>query len=93
MDNLSEQLERIGLRRMASAIQAKSLESIRLSPGKRSAHAVTRLGGRPNLSKEIPWPVRGDGQPLSFIAQLDLSVLPQVRKYSFAEGWFPFLFL
>jgi hypothetical protein len=57
-----------------------NLKSIRLNPGKRSAQAVTRLGGRPNLPKEIPWPVREDGQPLSFVAQLDLSALPEIRN-------------
>jgi uncharacterized protein YwqG len=79
MNNLHRQLEQIGLRRMASAIQARSQQSIRLNAGKRSAQAVTRLGGRPNLLQDIPWPLRENGQPLSFIAQLDLSTLPQVR--------------
>jgi len=36
---------------------------------------VSRLGGRPNLPKDIPLPV-WQGQPLSFIAQFDLADLP-----------------
>jgi uncharacterized protein YwqG len=64
---------------MAATIQAKSRPSLRLIVGKHSAQALSRLGGRPNLPKEIPWPVRENGQPLSFIAQLDLSSLPSVR--------------
>ena len=78
MSSLRQQLEQLGLLRMASAIQAKSQESIRLNTGERSAQAVTRLGGRPNLPKEMSWPMRANGQPLSFIAQLDLCTLPQV---------------
>ena len=79
MSSLRQKLEQIGLHRMASVIQARSQESIRLQAGKRSAQSVTRLGGRPNLPKETPWPMRENGQPLSFIAQLDLSTLPQVQ--------------
>ena len=37
------------------------------------------MEGDRNLPKEIPWPVRENGQPLSFIAQLDLSSLPSVQ--------------
>jgi uncharacterized protein YwqG len=77
---------------MASAVQAKSLKSIRLSPGKRSANTVSRLGGRPNLPRDIPWPVRENGQPLSFIAQLDLSALPQVRNLPLPKLGFLFFF-
>ncbi len=40
---------------------------------------MSRLGGRPNLPKAIPWPEGQEAQPLSFIAQLDLTALPPVR--------------
>ncbi|HTC34197.1 MAG TPA: hypothetical protein VK724_12540 [Bryobacteraceae bacterium] len=58
MSNIREQLEQIGLGRMAAKAQAKSRPSLRLIVGKRSAQAVNRLGGRPNLPKDLPWPVR-----------------------------------
>src|SRR5260370_42272534 len=79
MSTIRQQLKAIGLDRLSAAIRAQSQPSLRLIAGKPSAQAVSRLGGRPNLPKEIPWPVRQDGQPLSFIAQLDLSTQPQVR--------------
>ena len=74
-----QQLEAIGLGRLAAAIRSRSLPSLRLTAGKPSAQPVTRLGGRPNLPKEIRWPVWQDGFPLSFIAQLDLATLPPLR--------------
>ena len=64
---------------MAAAIQAQSRPSLRLTAGKPSAQPVSRLGGRPNLPKEHPWPVWREEHPLSFIAQLDLATLPPVR--------------
>src|SRR6266567_4063514 len=92
MNTIRQQLNEIGLGRMASTIQAQSQPSIRLVAGKPSAQPLNRLGGRPNLPKEIPWPVRENGQPLSFIAQLDLSVLPPVRGFPLPKGGSLFFF-
>jgi len=79
MSTMRQRLHEIGLDRLAAAIQARSQPSLRLITGKAGAQAVGRLGGRPNLPKDIPWPVWLDEQPLSFIAQLDLATLPPVR--------------
>jgi uncharacterized protein YwqG len=79
MSTIRQQLKEIGLGRLAAAIQAGSRPSLRLTAGKPSAQPVSRLGGRPNLPKDIPWPVWQEEQPLSFIAQLDLATLPAVR--------------
>ena len=38
---------------------------------------VTRLGGRPNLAPSVEWPV-WEEQPLDFVAQLELSDLPEI---------------
>src|SRR5208283_3446182 len=70
--------EALGLGRLAAAIEAQSRPSLRLTAGKPSAQPINRLGGRPNLPKDIPWPVWQKGQPLAFIAQLDLAPLPPV---------------
>ena len=79
MITIRQQLEEIGLSRMAAAIQAHSRPSLRLTAGKRSAQPVSRLGGRPNLPEGVRWPVWQGGQPLSFIAQLDLAALPRIK--------------
>jgi uncharacterized protein YwqG len=85
-------LKSIGLARLAPAIQSRSLPSLRLTAGKPSAQPVTRLGGRPNLPKDIRWPVWQDGFPLSFIAQLDLATLPPVRGLPLPETGSLFFF-
>jgi len=76
---LRKQLTDAGLGRLASAIQAQTKPSLRLTATKPSAQPVSRLGGRPNLPKEIRWPVWQNEVPLAFIAQLDLATLPSVR--------------
>ena len=79
---IREQMAGIGLGRMAAAIAARRLPSLRLTPGKPCAEPVSRLGGLPNLPREIAWPVWQSGQPLAFIAQLDLAALPAVRGFA-----------
>ena len=79
MRTVRQQISGMGLDRLAAAIQARSRPSLRLTATKPSARPVSRLGGRPNLPKNIRWPLWQNKQPLSFIAQLDLSALPPVR--------------
>lgn len=74
-----QNLKGVGLDRLASAIQAGLRPSLLLTAGKRSSQPVNRLGGWPNLPKEVTWPVWQEGQPPYFIAQLDLATLPPVR--------------
>jgi uncharacterized protein YwqG len=76
---LHQQMKKIGLERLAGPILAGARPSLRLTVGKPSVRPASRLGGRPNLPKDIPWPVWQGGEPLSFIAQLDLAGLPTVR--------------
>ena len=70
----------ISLGRVAAAIQSHGEPSLRLTAGKASAQPVNRLGGKPNLPKEFPWPVWQNQQPLAFIAQLDLATLLKLRS-------------
>jgi len=79
MNVTRQQLHSLGLARLAAGIRTARKPAIRLTTGKRSAQAVNRFGGRPNLPKVIRWPDWMDGQPLSFIAQLDLATLPKIR--------------
>jgi uncharacterized protein YwqG len=78
--SLLEQLEAIGLDRLIPSFQAASRESIRLHTTNPSDDAVSRIGGAPNLPEEIPWPIGKNGQPLSFLAQLDLAELPSISS-------------
>jgi len=87
-----QQMKEIGLERLAAPILARTRPSLRLTVGKPSAQPVSRLGGRPNLPKEIPWPVWQEHQPLSFIAQLDLAELPAVRGLALPRSGSLFFF-
>lgn len=75
-----QKLKGAGLQDLTKILAPAIKPSIRLTCGKPSAQAVSRLGGRPNLPKQIAWPEGPDGQPLSFIAQLDLAALPRIRE-------------
>ena len=79
MNSIRQQLQEIGLGRLAAAIESRSQLSLRLIAGKRGSQGVGRLGGRPNLPKEVQWPTWQDGQPLSFVAQFDLATLPRLK--------------
>jgi uncharacterized protein YwqG len=76
---LRQQMKKLGLERLSDPILAGARPSIRLTLGAPAVGPVSRLGGRPNLPQEIPWPVWQESEPLSFLAQLDLAALPAVR--------------
>jgi uncharacterized protein YwqG len=77
---------------MAEVILREVRPSVRLVTGEASVQPVSRLGGRPNLPEEILWPVRASGQPLSFIAQLDLAALPTIEDFALPEAGSLFFF-
>ncbi|MGA2218181.1 MAG: YwqG family protein [Terracidiphilus sp.] len=61
---------------MATEFTGLLRPSIRLNLGTPSSESVTRLGGTPNMPTNVPWPARRDGQPHSFLAEIDLAQLP-----------------
>lgn len=69
-DPVREALRAAGLARLAGPISALALPSIRLTPVK-DGSGKTRLGGQPELPDAVQWP-SWKGQPLSFVAQVDL---------------------
>jgi len=68
------------LSRISDRIESIAKKSVRMSTGKASAASSSRLGGRPNLPKNFDWPTWREA-PLAFVAQLDLSTLPQVSDF------------
>ena len=75
---IRQQMKEIGLERLTAPILARTRPSIRLTAGGPSSEPVSRLGGQPNLPKDIPWPVWQEKRPLSFLAQFDLAQLPAI---------------
>jgi uncharacterized protein YwqG len=73
-DHLRARLAEAGLGAAAERIMALARPSIRLTAngqGDSGGIAASRLGGEPDLPSETPWPEYDE--PLSFIAQVDLS--------------------
>jgi uncharacterized protein YwqG len=77
MKSIRNALRDHNLSRISDQIESVAKKSIRLSSEKRSSEATNRLGGKPNLPKDLNWPTWRE-QPLAFVAQLDLATLPQV---------------
>jgi len=75
IEDSKRRMEKAGLSRVAPEILKLLRPSIRLLVGDESRDPVTRLGGAPNLPPENPWPRRASGDPLSFLAQIDLAAL------------------
>lgn len=74
---LQERLHLLGLGEFSDALIRLGRLSIRLSPqnAPNPEAALMRLGGRPLLPSNTPWPSTAEGRPLSFIAQLDCAEL------------------
>jgi uncharacterized protein YwqG len=92
IQTIRRQMKEIGLERLAAPILARTRPSLRLTVGEPSAQPVSRLGGQPNLPKDIPWPVWQEEQPLSFIAQFHLAELPAVRGLALPRSGSLFFF-
>jgi len=77
MTKLEERLAEAGLGRVADRLAPLARESLRLTAVEYDEKPTCRLGGRPNLSPQLSWP-DWDDTPLAFIAQLDLTALPEI---------------
>ena len=85
------------LARLSSALLARLRPAIRLKtfPCREEALPLgaTRIGGRPDLTDEIAWP-RWRGQPLAFLAQINLSDLVGFPSAQILpnRGWLVFFY-
>lgn len=70
-DIAQEFLERAGTETRTSPQPAWAL--LLRSPFKASGNTTSWLGGVPRASEDFEWPLDADGEPLSFIAQIDLA--------------------
>lgn len=56
-----------------------------------SPPGISHIGGHPDLPAGTPWPVDGEGRPLPFLAQVNLSELePGFAPYVPPKGWLYF---
>jgi uncharacterized protein YwqG len=78
VSSIRELLTQHGLSRIADQIEAAAKPSIYLTSGEESEDPTSRLGGRPNLPKQMKWPV-WKRAPLPFVAQLDLAEIPKIE--------------
>lgn len=77
-EEFRERVNAVGLSEYVDRLLPLCRPSARLVAGKDGPNAEaapTRLGGRPLLPASTKWPTAGDGEPLSFIAQLDCAAL------------------
>ena len=94
-----ERAEEEGLEVYADALVRLCVPSVRLAPRKRS-RLKSRLGGAPDAPRDFAWPRSSTGEPLVFVAQLELAevratglpgaeVLPERGLLSFFHGHEP----
>jgi uncharacterized protein YwqG len=77
MSELEQRLTDAGLGRVASNLAPLARETVRLIATEFEEEPTSRLGGRPNLAPDLPWP-EWDEEPLAFVAQLDLAAIPGI---------------
>lgn len=65
-------------RELEQLLEQRSRQAIHLA-SKGEAGGRSRLGGLPDLPPDFEWP-RWKGQPLAFLAQLDLAKLPRLEQ-------------
>src|ERR1019366_10712311 len=78
MPSLAQSLEDSGLARIAKDIETLAIPAVFLIPGVPSEDSCSRIGGRPNLPSELDWPI-WHGEALPFVAQLDLTAIPEIE--------------
>jgi hypothetical protein len=94
-----ERADDLGLSAHADGLVGLCVASLRLAPKKKSK-LKSRIGGLPDAPAGFVWPTSQDGEPLSFVAQLDLAelrasglpsatLLPERGMLSFFHGCEP----
>jgi uncharacterized protein YwqG len=94
-----EYADELDLSHHADGLLGLCVASLRLEPRKKST-LKSRIGGLPDAPAGFPWPTSDGGEPLSFVAQLDLAevrasglpsatLLPERGLLSFFHGYAP----
>lgn len=68
--------EDLGLADHIEGLVRLCVASVRLTPMKRSK-LRTRIGGKPEVAAGFEWPKSSEGEPLQFVAQIDLAEVPK----------------
>ncbi len=80
--NLESLLHRHGLTQFKDELLSQAKTAAALIPGRKSVKALrpsqSKLGGKPDVPPNFIWPTR-DEKPLSFIAQINLSDVPEIE--------------
>lgn len=61
------------------------------APKAKSADVISKIGGFPNLPSDIEWPIY-KGEPMAFIAQMDLSEIPSTEEFGLPSKGVLFFF-
>lgn len=94
-----EYADELGLSAHADGLVGLCVASLRLEPKKKSK-LKSRIGGLPDAPAGFEWPMSSTGEPLSFVAQIDLAevragglpsatLLPERGLLSFFHGYEP----
>lgn len=61
------------------------------APKAKSAEVLSKIGGFPNLPSDIEWPIY-QGEPMAFIAQMDLAEIPNAKDFGLPSKGVLFFF-
>lgn len=80
-ERFSRQISELGLGKWKSELLKLAVPTIQLSASRDKSNpppaGTSKLGGEPDLPASMPWPANQNG-PLAFLAQIQLSDLPQI---------------
>lgn len=84
-EELKQEIERGPLAKYTDRLVAlaKPTVIIKAEPRNRVAYKSSKFGGNPDLPDDLKWPVSKNGQPHTFIAQLNLN---EIERLDEAEG-------
>ncbi len=80
--NLESLVEKHGLTKFSDHLLSQAKTAAALIPGRKSVEALrpsqSKLGGKPDAPQNFIWPTK-DEKPLSFVAQINLSDVPEIE--------------